>query len=326
MNHLIRAETNRWLSRRGLWLTLLAATALVAMVLAALTVAARPPSGADVEQGRRYYAEAHADWVANGAALEKECRASVPADQADQTCSFPEPTESMFVPQPLVWDEASTSGTEGAVAIGALFALLMAASFWGGEYRQGTLSTWLTFVPSRPRVWASKMLVAAGAGAVIAAALGGVALVGAWLAVWFHQGAGAIGSWADALALLGRGVGLGAMLALVGASLAVWFRNTIAAVAVPMAYLLLQGMMGLLSAVPGFVVLSAFLPEHNVRAYLENGATYYVPVERVTPDGTMYEHVERSLSLGQGVTYLLVISLGLTLLSFVLFHRRDVTE
>ncbi len=326
---LIGAEAHRWLARRGLWVALAGAFALLAMLCSTIVLATRPPSGEDVAAGRVAFAEQHAQWVENHESDREACLKTLPPDEvdkADEYCAMEEPKEEWFVPQPMGWANAMSTVTTGGAGIAGLVAMLMAASFWGAEIRSGSLSTWLTFVPSRPKVWASKMVVSAVAGAAVLAPVLVLGLVTAWLAITVNQGAAAVGDWVGPLQAAGRGVVFGALMALIGGGLAVVFRSTVAAVAVPLAYLFLQGMVGLLYAIPGFDRLTSLLPENNVQAFLLGGLTYHVPVTRATPDGLQVDMVERTISLAQGTVYLLVLVAIAALVSLVLFQRRDVTE
>lgn len=328
MIRLVGAETHRWLARRGLWVALAGAFAIVAVICATLVLSTRPPSGAEVDAGRRSFAEAHAYWVQNHETEYAQCLESLPAGEPrpEEACRMEEPQEEWYIPQPLGWSDATSAATVGGASVAGLVALFMAASFWGAEIRSGSLATWLTFVPARPRVWAAKMVVSAVAGAAVAAVLVLVGLLVAWLAITLNQGPDAVGDWAGPLQAAGRGVAFGAMMALVGAGLAVVFRSTVAAIAVPLGYLFVQGMLGILYTIPGFEKLTDFLPENNVRAFLEGGTTYAVPVTRVTPQGLEHEWVEKTISLAHGAVYLLVFVAIAGLVSLAVFQRRDVTE
>ena len=326
MIRLIGAEFHRWVVRRGLWVALAGALAIIATFCVTIVVATQPPSAEAVAAGRAALVEEHAHWVEHREEYEATCRDEVPAAEADQACVMEEPREEWFIPQPMDWAGATATATLGGASVAGLVTLLMAASFWGAEIRSGSLTTWLTFVPSRPRVWAAKMVVVALAGAAVAAVLLLLGLVVAWIAVSAHQGPDAVGGWVQPLQVAGRGVLLGAMMALLGAGLAVIFRSTVAAVAVPLGYLFVQGMMGVLYAIPGFERLTEFLPENNVRAFLEGGYTYSVPIQRVTPQGLEYDYVEKTLSLAHGAVYLLVFMALAAFVSAAAFQRRDVTE
>lgn len=329
MMRLVGAEAQRWLARRGLWVALLGSLAIIAVFVISVVAATRPPATADLEGGRQAYAEQHAYWVAHHEADQAECLRSLPAKDADspnEMCAMPEPQPEWFIQQPMTWKDAATSGGSAGAVVGGLVGLLMAASFWGAEIRSGSLATWLTFVPSRSRVWASKMVVSAIGGALVAAVLIVISLAAAWLSISLQQGPDAVGDLSGPLQVAGRGVLFGAMMALLGAGLAVIFRSTVAAVGVPLAYLFVQGMLGILNAIPGFHHLMAFLPELNVRAFLEGGTTYTVPVPKSTPHGVEYDFIDRTISLAQGTVYLLVFVAVAAAVSLVVFQRRDVTE
>lgn len=336
MTRLLAAEANRWLARRSLWATLAGTLVVAALICAGLFASTMPPSGAEVERGRAMFQQEHAHWVANAALDQEQCRRDFTPDpqlsEADQAaereraCVIEEPKEEWFVWQPMGWHDATMTATVGGATIGALGALLMAASFWGAEYRHGSLSTWLTFVPSRGRVWASKMLVAMVMGAAVTAIVLVLTVTMMWAAIVVNQGAGAVGAWDSALANAGRGLAFGAFAGLLGGALTTMFRNTVAAVAVPMGYLLVQGLFGVLSALPGYIHLTPWLPENNVRAFLEGGLTYPVPVQKMTQAGLEWDLIEKHISFAQGAVYLVVLVGLVAFASAWLFQRRDVTE
>lgn len=326
MIRLIRAEASRWFARRGLWITALGMIVLMGILVVSIWFTTRPPTPEELQLHQRYYAEAVADWEQNGQRYIDDCKASTTTDADRLMCDQMGPPSESDYDNSMDWENASETVAIGAAAVGALGAMLMTASFWGGEYRQGSLATWLTFVPSRRRVWASKMIVGGLAGAAAVAVCSAIGLIGAWAAISVNQGAGAVGSWTAALLVVLRGAGLGAMFAVIGGALAVGFRNTFAAVALPMGYLFLQGLVGVLRAIPGVDRLAVWMPENNVVAYLDNGYTVWVPVSSVGPDGVVWSQVEKVITFGQGLVYLLVVTAVVALGSWVLFQRRDINE
>lgn len=326
MTRLLRAETHRWLARRSLWFTLMSVFAIAAMIWISLVNGTQPPSGPQVEQAKVAHAREHADWVANHEQYRQDCLDSVPAAEAEEACQFPEPQLDWFIMQPIDWEAATQVATVGGAVVGALGALMMAASFWGAEYRHGSLSTWLTYVPSRGRVWASKMFVGAGFGAVVTGVVALACMLVAWAAVALQQGPAAVGAWWTPLLNILRGVGFGVLTALLGAALATLFRNTVAAVAVPLGYMLLQGLFGILAAVPGYVHLQRWLPENNIRAFIEGGLTYDVSIQRMTPGGLVWDSVRQTISFGQGAAYLIVLVGLFAVASVLVFLKRDVTD
>lgn len=323
---LLQAETSRLVARRGVWGTLAGGLVVVALMCVALAMATRPPDGEAVEQGRHYYQMAHADWVANARDNYDACMAAVPVEeQGGCARALDEPRESDFVPQPLSFADGTKAAAEAGAIVGSLLSLVMAATFWGAEYRHRTLATWLTFVPGRTRVWASKFAVVAAGGALVTAvceAIGMAAVAGA-VAV-LQGGAAASGPLGGAFALAGRGVGLGALFALLGGGMAVLFRQTLAPVLAPLGYFLAQVFLGGFANLPGFAGITVWLPETNIRAYLEYGATYIDPVFRATDMGMQVDSIERTLAFGNGLTYLLVAVGVVAVGSYVSFRRRDV--
>ncbi|MFT3876268.1 MAG: ABC transporter permease [Propioniciclava sp.] len=327
MIRLVRAESSRWFARRGLWITLAGVLVLMGFVVVSIWFATAPPSGEALAQNKKYYAQAVADWERNGQQYIDDCLAEVTTDADRQSCrEMGPPKESDYLGAPMSWENAANTASSVATVLGGLAAMLMAASFWGGEYRQGSISTWLTFVPSRGRVWSAKMIVVALAGALVSAACAALGLLGAWISVSVHQGVAAVGPWADPLLMAARGLGLGAMFAVIGGALAVAFRNTFAAVALPMGYLFAQGVVNIVRIIPGADHLATWMPENNVLAYLSGGWTVMVPVRRVTAQGVEWESVERLITFGQGLVYLLVVTALFALASWVLFRRRDIAE
>ena len=326
MRRLLVAETSRWLARRGLWITLACGIAVACLAAMSMISAARPPSGASVEEGRRYFAEAHANWVEHSKDDYQACLDSVTVDAAKECAGLlEEPKEADFVPQPLRWADAVSGAANAGAGLGGILAMVLAASFWGAEYRHGTVSTWLTFVPNRTRVWVSRFAVLAVAGALVVLVMEALLLAAAAGGVWVLQGSAAVGSPDAALAIAARGLGFGAMMAALGGALAVLTRTTIAATAIPIVYLFLQMSVGVLYLIPGFERLAGWLPEHNIAAYLNNGTTYNIPVDRVTEHGVVTDFVERTLPFAQGLVYLSVLVGVVAAGSLLAFRRRDVT-
>ncbi len=326
MINVLRAEFSRWVARRGLWMAALALLAVMGLFAVSIWFATRPPSGEELDRAKQWYAEAVADWEINGERYLEECLADATTDADREGCQSMRPEESHFVAPPMSWKDAAGQGPLAGAVVGSLGAMLMAASFWGAEYRQGSLSTWLTFVPGRGRVWGAKMGVAAVAGALVAFGCAAVGLLAAWVSVVAHQGPDAVGVWTEPVQMLARAAGLGAVFAVIGGALAVGFRNTVAAVALPLAYLLFQGLFRIVSSIPGAHHLVTWMPENNVIAYLRHGYTLQVPLTRVGPTGVEWSTVEKTITFGQGLLYLVVIATLCALASWVLFRRRDIAE
>ena len=320
----LRAEIARFVARKAIWVTLLAGVVLAALLSIPLVMAAQPPSSAQVEDAKRYYAQAKADWDVDGERMKQDCLAHSPEAEKKMCEQMVPPKESDFIPQPLSFATATKEAASSGAVLGGLIAIIAAATFWGAEYRHGTLATWLTFVPDRLQVWVGKFVAAMIGGAVLSLAPMVVLVTAGAASVAAFQGVGATFWPAEALAIVGRGVGLGALSAILGASLAVLFRQTTASVLVPLGYLIFSGMLGILARVPGFDDLPRWLPETNLSAYLRNGAEYWVEVTQVGAGGMTTEMVARQVSFAQGTTYVLVAVTALALASWLSFRKRDV--
>lgn len=327
MINLIRAESSRWVARRGLWIGLAGLVALMCAVVASIWFATMPPSSQEVAQYRQYYAESLADWEQHGEQYVEDCYRQATSDPEREECGqMRAPVEADYIPTPMTWTDAFATAATGGTIMSALGVMVMAASFWGAEYRQGSIATWLTFVPSRGRVWTAKMAVAAVAGALVVMLCTGLTLVGAWVSVWAHQGPDAVGSWSEPLQRLALGAGLGALFAVIGGALAVGFRTTVAAAALPLGYVFLQAASSLLTVIPGGHNLVTWLPENNVLAYLGLGYTFAVPVTKIGANGVEWSTIEKTITFGQGLLYLLVVTTLVALASWALFRRRDIAE
>lgn len=69
---------------------------------------------------------------------------------------------AVLVPMhPGSWSNAISDATQVGTVFGIIIAMLTCATYVGAEYSSGSLATWLTFEPSRLRVYGSKMLTAA---------------------------------------------------------------------------------------------------------------------------------------------------------------------
>jgi hypothetical protein len=71
--------------------------------------------------------------------------------------------------------------------------------------------------------------------------------------------------------------------------------------------------------------ITPWTPEGNLAALVDRGFKYYVPVEKVSPEGVSFEFAEHSLSLAHGAAYWTVLLAVVVLGSLLIFRRRDVT-
>lgn len=319
MIRLIRAELDRLASRRLPLILLLAALVAVGLFQLAVAESVRPPSPAEVAAAREGYEQARQDWQENRAEIEAQCaQEGLPLEQC-----FPEPTEADFGLAPIPYDEIVSAGVLLSASLAMLVCYLMAASAIGAEYTTGSLSNWLTFVPRRGRVFASK-LVAVGLGAALAGALLGGAMIGASALITrgFDQ---PLTGFAGVAASAGRGVALAVVAAVLGFCVAMLTRYTVAALGVVIGYLLavlVTNILGFL--VPAISELKRWALETNIQAFLNHGHTYVVFRRQVTAEGVQVLPVERTLSFAAGAGYLAVLAAALIVITALVFRRRDV--
>lgn len=221
---------------------------------------------------------------------------------------------------PEYWADYATSYLGLVLGGAAGLSLLLGATYWGADFRHGTVGTLLTFVPDRPRVWGVRMLVTAlgGLGFGLAQMLFG------WLCVALFALArvSAFTDWGALGVLVTKGIGACVMAALLGGFLAVIFKNTAAAVVVPMAYLFVRLLFLIFSGLTGTGDHAQFLlPETYLGVYVA-GDTVFSIEDPSAPDG--YADVTVTFVQGLGVLLGLLAALGAVALA--LFDRRSVTE
>lgn len=295
MKRLIGAELNRWFSRRMFWVVLAASALLSVLVLAAVAYGSSPMTAAEVAAAEQEYADAQreaeqdtADCLRSGGSAE-ECEPWVP--ERDE-----------FLREPPEYAGLAGGLTVAGTLIGAYAALLVGASFMGAEFKTGSIGTWLTYVPARVPVLASKAVVA-----LVGAAVLGVVVIGAFQAgaagiVLLWSGADALHPVPDAWAMAGRGLVLVVVAGLVGFALATLLGSTAGPVGVLLGLMVAQWALGLVSVLLGAPVwLQAALPDPNLQAFLQ-GSTEIFYTERGA-NGAMTDRTFE-LGLAQASAYL----------------------
>lgn len=217
----------------------------------------------------------------------------------------------------IAWQGYGTAVIGIAGLIGCALSGLLGGTFWGADFRHGTIATLLTFVPDRLRVWAARTVAVALGGLCLAAAV----LGWAWLLVGVLSGGAAFlgEEGAQSLDLTGRILALCVMAALLGAFLATIFKSTAAAAFVPLAYLLLRGVFALARQTVGGGVLQFVLPDAYLAAFITGEAQIYLGGRYGEPDIV-------DVGFAQGAAYLLGVLAAVGAISAALFHRRSVTE
>ena len=322
MIRLIGVEVRRLLHRR---LTLVAGLALLAAVglfQLAVNSAVAPPSPATITENQRYLEEAQRDWDANHEKWEQECadQNDVPVDE----CAPPRPTPADFGLVATPFAEIAKVGIQLATFVSMLAAYLLAASAIGAEYSSGSLATWLSFVPSRGKVYASKLIAV-----VLVAGVGSAIIIGAMFGLTALltslYGGGLIGG-GDVAATGARGLVLAALAAVFGFAVGMLTRHTGAALGVVLGYLVLSVIVGFATfAVPALGFLPPWLPEYNVTAFLEYGTSYYRGIEETTASGVEYSSIAERISFAHSAGYWAVLAAVAVAVSAVVFRRRDIT-
>jgi ABC-2 type transport system permease protein len=130
----------------------------------------------------------------------------------------------------------------------------------------------------------------------------------------------------DAAASGARGLIVVVVCAAVGFALALISRHTIAALGAVVGYLVVDFVLNIvMSSFDPLQRIKPWLPEYNAGAVVNHGYHYQDQVRKVVADGIEYTSVDRQLTFGHGLTYLIVVFLLATAASLVIFRRRDVT-
>ncbi len=315
MIRLVGAEVSRLLSRR---FTIIAAI-VVLLGLGAFQLVVneelRPPSAAEQAAGQQSYEADHRSWETN----ERTCtQAGNPPD-----CRYDEPklSDYTFV-QPF--DEVTSASLQVAIYLVALTALMVAGSFVGAEFSTGSLANWLSFIPRRGQVFASKLVTVVAFSALASAAGAGLMLGGALFLAGLYDTP--VIKLADQVAMAGRGIVVAVALAVVGFCIGLVGRHTAAAIGVLLGYLFVWFVRNAILGESEWAQrLTPWTPEGNIAAIVNRGYMYYLPIRTVGPEGVGVDYVERTVSLTHGLVFWGVVLAVLVAGSALIFRRRDVT-
>lgn len=236
------------------------------------------------------------------------------------------PTLSQFGLVNTSRTEMTRSIAQQGVYLFGFLAFLLGASFVAAEFSSGAMGTWLTFVPRRLRVAASKLVVAALGGIGVGAVAVGLTALGAHLVTTLNRPDGSLrlpdaAATPDdplALALL-RVVVAVTLGGLGGAVLGLLARATAGVIGIIAGYaVLVEGFIA--NGVQGGA-LQPWLVRLNIEAFVGTGATYYV--DTCGPDGCNGRPM--SLTYTHGWVYLLVLSAVCVAAALAVFRRRDVS-
>jgi len=322
MINLLAAEFTRLRSRRIVIIWLIGLLVAVAgfQVLAGFVV--RQPTAAEIATARHQLQQAQADYTAHHDADVKQCKEDNPG-QAD-ACDYPPPTLNDYLRTPETFAATADAGLTVSTVFTALIFLVIGASMIGAEYSSGAIANWLSFIPDRTRVYASKITVVALAAAVVGAVAAALTL--ATTAVLVKINSGAVDHVGDLAATGARGLIVVVVATAVGFALALVSRHTIAALGVVVGYLVADFVLNIVMAsLDPVQKIKPWLPDKNAQAVIEHGISYQDQVTRVTADGTDYAMVTRHLSFGHGLVYLLAVLAVAVGVSLLVFRRRDIT-
>jgi ABC-2 type transport system permease protein len=320
VTRLVWAEVTRLLSRR------LTGIALIILLLGLggsqliVNDALSPLTGEQLAAAERAYEQAHKDWADNHESYEQGCRDT---GGAAAECTIPEPTPAEFAVEPAPFADVARTALGLSTVLVALVTFLIAASYIGAEYSSGSIANWLTFIPRRGRIFWSKLITLIGFAALLGA-FGAALVLAASLAIarWYGS---RIDSLPELAELGGRSVLAVIGLAVVGFCLGVLTRHTAAAIGVLLASAVVWSVRtGPLSSVAWAQRITRWTPEGNMAAIVERGYRYYVPVEKVTPDGVNIEFIEHSVSFTHGLLYWSILLALIVACSLLIFRRRDV--
>jgi ABC-2 type transport system permease protein len=323
MKNLLLAELGRLRSRRLAWVAMVGILLAVGLLQVAVYQTVKPLSAAELEQGQQQYQQAMQEYEQNQAGYEEGAKQCVASGSTPEQCDPKPKPEQYTYRTPVSFADISNVAVTVAVFLSALAILFVAASFIGAEYSSGALANWLSFIPERGKVFASKLLaivLAAAAVSFVASAL----TIG--LAALLSRAAGAeVTGVGKLFEMSGRGVVIGVIGAVIGFVLAMLTRHTIAAAGTVLGYLLVSFVLTILSQVIlSLQAIKPWLPQYNVLAFLNHGYTYDKYVNTVTDQGMSQEAVERTITFGHSAGYwsvLIAVSIAGT---FLVFRRRDV--
>lgn len=321
MTRLISAEVTRLLSRRFTGIAMILLLLGLAGYQLVINDALSPPSREELVAAERMYQQAQRDWVASHEQFEQQCRDT---GGSQEECVIPEPTLAEFSGQPQPFQEVARTALQLSTLFVAVVAFMIAASFIGAEYSSGSIANWLTFIPRRGQVFWSKLLSVAGFAALLG--LFGATLVLSGTLILAHLHGSRIGSVRELAEMGGRTTVPVVLLAIIGFCIGLLTRHTAGAIGFLLASVVVWFVRtGPLSSLAWAQRVTPWTPEGNMAAVVDRGHRYYVPVEKVTPDGVNIEFVQHAVSFTHGVVYWSILLALVVIASLLIFRRRDVS-
>jgi ABC-2 type transport system permease protein len=321
MIRLLGAEINRLRSRRFTLITLLAVVLILSIFQLQVNSAVSPPSAEAVAANQAQYERDLKEWEQHHAEWEQQC---VDAGQPREQCAGVGPTKENYGLQAVPFNEVAQIGLLLGIYLTGLAMFLVAASFIGAEFTTGAIANWLSFIPRRAPVFASKLITVVTF-ALLVGVLASVFVLGmAALLTSVHGGE--VSGLRAQLSMAGRGVAVAGALAVVGYCVGLITRHTAAALGVLLGYLFVWFIRNaVLSEQAWAQRLTPWSPEANLAAIVDKGYQYAIPVKKLTEGGLSVEFLQREVSLAHGAVYWAVLLAGLIIVALLIFRRRDVT-
>ena len=158
MIRLIGAEIDRLRSRRFTLITLLAVVMILSIFQLQVNSDVSPPSAEAVAANQAQYERDLKEWEQHHEEWERQC---VDAGQPREQCAGVAPTKENYGLQAVPFSEIAQIGLLLTIYLTGLAMFLVAASFIGAEFTTGAIANWLSFVPRRVPVFASKLITVA---------------------------------------------------------------------------------------------------------------------------------------------------------------------
>lgn len=319
MRQVLRAEIRRLFTRRLTLLALLGLLALVALFQLQVNAMVTPPSPEAVAAAQAEYQEYLEDWEANREEWEAECVAD---GGSAQECATERPDPEGWGLAATPYDEAAGMAVTFGAYLGGMVIFVVTASFIGAEVTTGSLANWLTFVPDRRRVYAGKLLVAAGFSLLVGLAVSALTVAVSALLTLAHGQP--LTGLPDIVAMAARGALVVGIFGVLGFCVALLTGSTGATIGVLLGAIFVLYVRIVLAYASRWAQLPAPMsPDVNLQAVLNKGTTYAPSAGSGTGEG--YPSVEKTLSVWHGLGYWAVVLALLIAVTWHVFRRRDVT-
>jgi ABC-2 type transport system permease protein len=246
--NLVAVELRRLWSRGATKALLGVLTLIILGLSVAMWQQTMPMSPSETAMAQKQYEEQHASWEEYGQTYE-ECLQDPPQyvengveSNAEDVCSQMEPRLENFLKPATPFSDLAGSWLVGTLPkLLPMILLVIAALFIGSEYSSGSIANWLTFVPNRNKVFASKMAALGILAVLTTIATNALAMFTSWLStLWWHYPMDSnTDFWLkNFLPSLGYTCVIAVVATVCGGALAMLFRNAVAVIALGFAYML----------------------------------------------------------------------------------------